>query len=85
MARRPIMTESGLAGLPEHLGRLEEEGWGNGEAERGMAWAAPAAPDGCGYPFNSFLSSLKKRQSVPWAIIFWGVLLIKPISCRRKA
>src|SRR5215470_12058777 len=32
------------------------------------------------YPFNSFFSALKKRQSVPWAIIFWGVLLIRPTS-----
>jgi hypothetical protein len=37
------------------------------------------------YPFISFLSALKKRQSVPWAMIFWGVLLIRPISCRRNA
>ena len=38
-----------------------------------------------GYPFNSFFSSLRKRQSVPWAMSFWGVLLIRPISCRRNA
>src|SRR5262245_37730495 len=37
------------------------------------------------YPFNSFLSSLKKRQSVPWARIFCGLLLIIPASCRRSA
>jgi hypothetical protein len=37
------------------------------------------------YPFSSFLSSLKKRQSVPWAMIFWGMLLIIPASWRRKA
>ncbi len=24
------------------------------------------------YPFNSRLSSLRNRQSVPWAMIFWG-------------
>ena len=27
------------------------------------------------YPFNSFFSSLRKRQSVPWAMIFWGARL----------
>jgi hypothetical protein len=37
------------------------------------------------YPFNSFFSSLKKRQSVCWAMSFWGVDLIKPASCRRRA
>jgi hypothetical protein len=25
------------------------------------------------YPFSSFFSSLRKRQSVPWAMIFYGV------------
>ena len=28
------------------------------------------------YPFNSFFNSLKKRQSVPWAMSFWGLLLM---------
>jgi hypothetical protein len=37
------------------------------------------------YPFNSFFSALRKRQSVPWAMIFWGLLLIIPASCRRRA
>jgi hypothetical protein len=37
------------------------------------------------YPFNSFLSSLRKRQSVPWAMSFWGLPLIIPTSCRRRA
>src|SRR5262249_46668216 len=37
------------------------------------------------YPFSSFFSSLKKRQSVPWARIFCGLLLIIPTSCRRRA
>jgi hypothetical protein len=37
------------------------------------------------YPFSSFFSALRKRQSVPWAMIFWGLLLIIPISCRRRA
>jgi len=37
------------------------------------------------YPFNSFFSALKKRQSVPWAMIFCGLFLIMPTSCRRKA
>jgi hypothetical protein len=37
------------------------------------------------YPLSSFLSSLKKRQSVPWVMIFCGVDLIIPASLRRKA
>ena len=37
------------------------------------------------YCFNSFFSSFRKRQSVPWAMIFWGLLLIIPASCRRRA
>jgi len=37
------------------------------------------------YPFNSFFSSLKNRQSVPSAMIFAGFDLIIPASCRRKA
>src|SRR5262249_38890382 len=37
------------------------------------------------YCFNSFFSSVRKRQSVPWAMIFWGLLLIIPASCRRRA
>jgi hypothetical protein len=28
-----------------------------------------------GYPFSSRLSSFRQRQSVPWAIIRWGLLL----------
>ena len=35
--------------------------------------------------FSSRLSSAKKRQSVAWARSFWGVFLIKPASCRRRA
>jgi hypothetical protein len=37
------------------------------------------------YPFSSRFSSLRKRQSVPWAMIFWGVALIMPASWRRRA
>ena len=37
------------------------------------------------YPFNSFFSSLRKRQSVPCSMIFWGLDLIMPASCRRRA
>ncbi len=37
------------------------------------------------YPFSSFFSSLKKRQSVPFAMIFCGVDLIIPASWRRRA
>ena len=37
------------------------------------------------YCFNSFFSSVRKRQSVPWAMSFWGLALIIPSSCRRRA
>jgi hypothetical protein len=37
------------------------------------------------YYFNSLLSSLKKRQSVLWAMSFCGLDLIIPASCRRRA
>jgi putative ABC transport system substrate-binding protein len=38
-----------------------------------------------GYPFNSRFSSLRKRQSVPWAMIFCGFALIMPASRSRSA
>jgi hypothetical protein len=34
--------------------------------------------------FSSRLSSLKKRQSVPWVMILVGVDLIMPDSCNRS-
>jgi len=37
------------------------------------------------YAFNSFFSSRKNRQSVPWAMSFLGLVLIIPMSCRLKA
>jgi hypothetical protein len=37
------------------------------------------------YPFISFFRALRKRQSVPWAMICCGVDLIIPTSCRRRA
>ena len=37
------------------------------------------------YPFNSFFSSWRKRQSVPWAMSVWGLLLSIPASYRRRA
>jgi hypothetical protein len=37
------------------------------------------------YPFNSFFSSLRKRQSVHWAMSFCGLDVIIPASCRRRA
>ena len=37
------------------------------------------------YPFSSFFSSLRKRQSVPWAMICFGVALMSPASCIRRA
>jgi hypothetical protein len=38
-----------------------------------------------GYPFSSCFSSVRKRQSVPWARSFWGPLLMMLASCRRRA
>ena len=37
------------------------------------------------YAFNSCLSSFKKRQSVPSAMILLGLDLIRPTSWRRSA
>jgi hypothetical protein len=37
------------------------------------------------YPFSSFFNSLRKRQSVPWVMILWGLDLIIPTSLRRRA
>jgi hypothetical protein len=37
------------------------------------------------YPFSSFFSSLRKRQSVPWAMSFCGLDLSIPASWRRRA
>src|SRR5262249_9436980 len=37
------------------------------------------------YCFNSFFSSVRKRQSVPWALSFCGLLLSSPASWRRRA
>jgi len=52
-------------------------------------WCTPRKPNARGgvaaYPFSSRLTSFRKRQSVPWASIFWGLLLIIPTSCRRSA
>src|SRR5215467_7177142 len=41
--------------------------------------------EGCPHAFSSFLSSSRKRQSVPWAMIFCGLDLIIPASCKRSA
>ena len=35
--------------------------------------------------FNSRFNSLRNRQSVPSAMIFWGLDLIMPASCSRSA
>ena len=37
------------------------------------------------YSFNSFFSSVRKRQSVCSAMIFCGVDSMTPASCRRSA
>ena len=44
--------------------------------------AGTYAPD---HALSSRLSSLRNRQSVPWAMIFWGVVLIIPASWSRRA
>src|SRR5205823_8255331 len=43
------------------------------------------APHGSSYPFSSFFSSLRKRQSVPSAISFCGLPFTIPASRRRSA
>jgi hypothetical protein len=48
-------------------------------------WRATRSRRRSGYPFSSRFSSLRKRQSTPWAMSFFGVLLIMPVSCRRSA
>jgi hypothetical protein len=45
--------------------------------------ARSRSPDG-DQPFSSFFSSLKNRQSVPWAMILLGPLLMSPASCKRS-
>ena len=37
------------------------------------------------YPFSSFFSSFRKRQFVPWAMIFCGLDFSIPTSCKRSA
>ena len=41
------------------------------------------------YPFNSLVSSVRNRQSVPWTMIFCGVDLIMPtsrvVACARES
>ncbi len=46
---------------------------------------APADVHSWAHPFSSFFSSLRMRQSVPLAMICWGVDLIMPASRRRRA
>ena len=53
-----------------------------GGADRGQPAQERPPSD---HPFSSFFSSLRKRQSVPWAMIFFGLDLINPASCRRSA
>ena len=48
----------------------------------GVPWAVHG---GLPYPFSSFFSSFRNRQSVPWARIFCGLALIIPASWRRSA
>src|SRR5262245_42276322 len=48
----------------------------------GVASAVHGRPP---YPFSSFFSSLKNRQSVPCARIFWGLDWIMPASRSRSA
>ena len=55
-------------------------------AREPRGYEVSAAPLGLGaHVFSSFLSSLKKRQSVPWAMIFCGLDLIMPTSRSRSA
>jgi hypothetical protein len=58
-------------------------GWGRGEC-RGEG-QFDTHRDQPAHAFSSRLRSFKKRQSVPSAMIFCGLDLMKPTSCRRKA
>ena len=51
----------------------------------GSASSALGLPVLCVHAFSSRLSSFRKRQSVPSAMIFCGLDLMKPTSCRRSA
>jgi transposase len=54
----------------------------------GVAFSRSALEDlafGSPHAFNSRLSSSRKRQSVPSAMIFCGLDLIRPASCMRSA
>ena len=49
-------------------------------------WRGKAGlPASLAHVFSSRLSSFRKRQSVPWAMISCGVDLIMPTSCSRSA
>ena len=52
---------------------------------RRRVWLPFAAFPAFAHAFSSRLSSSKKRQSVPSAMIFCGVDLTMPASCSRKA
>src|SRR5262249_13353513 len=57
-------------------------------SETGVGSVPPALETSlsfCVHAFSSRLRSFKKRQSVPSAIIFCGVDLTNPISCKRSA
>jgi hypothetical protein len=56
-----------------------------GVAARQNASSSLKPPRPSTHAFSSRLSSLRKRQSVPSAMIFFGLFLIMPSSCRRRA
>src|SRR5262249_9755517 len=69
--------------------RLEGVAWTPWRCGRWQGHSAhPLAPQPWSlplYPFNAFFSSLKKRQSVPWAMIFCcdrrGTPTVRPYRC----
>ena len=81
-------TDAGDAGqtdprrLRRRLGLRQARPGESSDAQRSGPREPASAAD---RPFSSFRSSLRKRQSVPWARIFCGFDLIIPPSYRRSA
>ena len=57
---------------------------GRGEVDLSLHFAASILRGSHTHVFSSRLSSLKKRQSVPCAMILFGADLIMPASCNRS-
>ena len=74
--------------LEPFLGRLRRRAqrhWAPFYRKRRLSGTLQAGRDPRPHVFSSLLSSFRKRQSVPWAMICLGLDLIIPASCRRSA